>query len=335
MDKKSIAGIAVIALLFVGFTWFNSYEKKKFEKAHAEWQARQDSLLAAQQPEAVETPDIPEVPDVADADSSVDSSVASAQSAQASVVGDLLAQAGRADAEEFTVENDVMTVRFSTRGGRITGVTLKDYDRYAPKGEQGRPVELFDPASARFALTFFLKIGTRNVPVNTMDYTFSAAPVRTSDEGTQSVVMRLPVSEGAWLEYEYLIYNAQTPQRDYLVDFDVRLVNMAPEMAGQSTLGIEWSNLSYQNERGFKNENMYTTVAYRFPGESSIEELGMSDERKSKNVSTAVGWVAFKQQFFSSVFIAPENFSYADMAFATAQPGSSHLYTSDAADEAR
>ncbi|MDE5708345.1 MAG: membrane protein insertase YidC [Alistipes sp.] len=325
MDKKSIAGIAVIALLFVGFTWFNSYEKKKFEKAHAEWQARQDSLLAAQQPEAVETPDIPEVPDVADADSSVDSSVASAQSAQASVVGDLLAQAGRADAEEFTVENDVMTVRFSTRGGRITGVTLKDYDRYAPKGEQGRPVELFDPASARFALTFFLKIGTRNVPVNTMDYTFSAAPVRTSDEGTQSVVMRLPVSEGAWLEYEYLIYNAQTPQRDYLVDFDVRLVNMAPEMAGQSTLGIEWSNLSYQNERGFKNENMYTTVAYRFPGESSIEELGMSDERKSKNVSTAVGWVAFKQQFFSSVFIAPENFSYADMAFATAQPGSGYV----------
>ena len=212
MDKKSIIGIVVIALLFVGFTWFNSYEQKKYQQAHAEWQARQDSLLAAQQPEsaqqpeAVETPDIPEVPDVADADSSVDSSVASAQSAQASVVGDFLAQAGRADAEEFTVENDVMTVRFSTRGGRITGVTLKDYDRYAPKGEQGRPVELFDPASARFALTFFLKIGTRNVPVNTMDYTFSAAPVRTSDEGTQSVVMRLPVSEGAWLEYEYLIY---------------------------------------------------------------------------------------------------------------------------------
>ena len=163
------------------------------------------------------------------------------------------------------------------------------------------------------------------MPVNTADYTFAAEPVRTTAEGAQSVVMRLPVSGGAWLEYEYLIYNGVSPQRDYLVDFDVRLVGMAPEMANQSSIGIQWANVSYQNERGFKNENMYTTVAYRFPGESSIEELGMSDGTKSKNVTTAVNWVAFKQQFFSSVFIAPQNVSYADMSFATAQPGSGYV----------
>lgn len=70
---------------------------------------------------------------------------------------------------------------------------------------------------------------------------------------------------------------------------------------------------------------MYTTLAYRFPGESSIEELGMSDGAKSKSVSTAVNWVAFKQQFFSSVFIAPQNVSSANMAFDTAAPGSELL----------
>ena len=85
------------------------------------------------------------------------------------------------------------------------------------------------------------------------------------------------------------------------MDFNVRLVNMAPQMANQTSIGIDWSNVSYQNEKGFQNENMYTTLAYRFPGESSIEELGMSDGAKSKSVSTAVNWVAFKQQFFSSV----------------------------------
>ena len=63
---------------------------------------------------------------------------------------------------------------------------------------------------------------------------------------------------------------------------------------------------------------MYTTLAYRFPGESSIEELGMSEKSKSKEVSTQVNWVAFKQQFFSSVFIAPENVSYANLRFDTA-----------------
>ena len=217
-----------------------------------------------------------------------------------------------------------MTVRFSTRGGQITGVTLKDYTKYAPRGQRDQLIELMDPASARFDMSFYVKNGLNNVKVNTMDYVFRAEPVETAGDARR-VTMRLAVAENAWLEYEYLIYNKQAPERDYLVDFNVRLVNMAPQMANQTLIGIDWSNVSYQNEKGFQNENMYTTLAYRFPGESSIEELGMSDGAKSKSVSTAVNWVAFKQQFFSSVFIAPQNVSSANMAFDTAAPGSELL----------
>ena len=319
MDKKSIIGIVVIALLFAGFTFYSSREQKRYQQELAQWQAYQDSVAAASAPAVLPA-------DAAGSGSAAESvTTEQEQQRRVSLVGETLAAAEAAAAEEFTVENDVMTVRFSTRGGQIKGVTLKDYTKYAPRHERHQPVELFDPASARFALSFYVKNGTNNVPVNTADYTFAAEPVRTTAEGAQSVVMRLPVSGGAWLEYEYLIYNGVSPQRDYLVDFDVRLVGMAPEMANQSSIGIQWANVSYQNERGFKNENMYTTVAYRFPGESSIEELGMSDGTKSKNVTTAVNWVAFKQQFFSSVFIAPQNVSYADMSFATAQPGSGYV----------
>ncbi len=319
MDKKSIIGIVVIALLFAGFTFYSSREQKRYQQELAQWQAYQDSVAAASAPAVLPA-------DAAGSGSAAESVVTEQeQQRRVSLVGETLAAAEAAAAEEFTVENDVMAVRFSTRGGQIKGVTLKDYTKYAPRHERHQPVELFDPASARFALTFYVKNDTNNVPVNTADYTFAAEPVRTTAEGAQAVVMRLPVSGGAWLEYEYLIYNGVSPQRDYLVDFDVRLVGMAPEMANQSSIGIQWANVSYQNERGFKNENMYTTVAYRFPDESSIEELGMSDGTKSKNVTTAVNWVAFKQQFFSSVFIAPQNVSYADMSFATAQPGSGYV----------
>ena len=100
---------------------------------------------------------------------------------------------------------------------------------------------------------------------------------------------------------------------------------MAPQMANQTTFGIDWSNTSYQNERGFKNENMYTTLSYRFPDEQSIEELGMSDGPKSKEIATSVNWVAFKQQFFSSVFIAPQNVASANLSFETAQPESGFI----------
>ena len=319
MDKKSIIGIVVIALLFAGFTFYSSREQKRYQQELAQWQAYQDSVAAASAPAVLPA-------DAAGSGSAAESVVTEQeQQRRVSLVGETLAAAEAAAAEEFTVENDVMTVRFSTRGGQIKGVTLKDYTKYAPRHERHQQVELFDPASARFALTFYVKNGTNNVPVNTADYTFAAEPVRTTAEGAQSVVMRLPVSGGAWLEYEYLIYNGVSPQRDYLVDFDVRLVGMAPEMANQSSIGIQWANVSYQNERGFKNENMYTTVAYRFPGASSIEELGMSEESKSENVDEPVDWVAFKQQFFSSVFIAGENMQNAKLAFDTAKPGSDYL----------
>ena len=316
MDKKSIVTIVVLALVFAGFYYVLNQDQKRYQQEVAAYRAYQDSIRQTLEPEVAEGPTVAGSTDRTD-------STARAQRLErrVSAVGALLAEAENAQAEEFTVENDVMKVLFSTRGGQIKGVTLKDYDRYASES----PVELFDPASAEFALTFYLRNGLHAADINTSEYVFRAEPVRTSADGTHSVVMRLPVGEGAWLEYEYLIHNERTPQRDYLVDFNVRMVNMAPVMADQSSIGIEWSNVSYQNERGFKNENMYTTVAYRFPGASSIEELGMSEESKSENVDEPVDWVAFKQQFFSSVFIAGENMQNAKLAFDTAKPGSDYL----------
>ena len=300
MDKKTILGIVVVAALFLGFAYFNTKQQEKYQQEMAAYQAYQDSVAAATRP----------VVPVADS-----TAVAASDTA-----------ARDAEAEEFTVENDVMIVTFSTRGGRITGVTLKDYTKYAPRGKRDQLIELMDPASARFDLSFYVKNGLNNVKVNTMDYVFRAQPEQVEGDARR-VVMRLPVAADAWLEYEYLIYNKQVPERDYLVDFNVRLVNMAPEMANQTQIQIDWANTTFQNEKGFQNENMYTTLSYRFPDETSIEELGMSEGAKSKNISTQVNWVAFKQQFFSSVFIAPDNVSYANLAFDTAAPESSLLKT--------
>ena len=332
MDKKTILGIVVVAALFLGFAYFNTKQQEKYQQEMAAWQAYQDSVAAASRP-AVPAADSAAggvAESVVAASGETAASEAEADLAQTvrqrriAAMGEYLTAAQEAEPEEFTVENEVMTVRFSTRGGQITGVTLKDYTKYAPRGQRDQLIELMDPASARFDMSFYVKNGLNNVKVNTMDYVFRAEPVETAGDARR-VTMRLAVAENAWLEYEYLIYNKQAPERDYLVDFNVRLVNMAPQMANQTSIGIDWSNVSYQNEKGFQNENMYTTLAYRFPGESSIEELGMSDGAKSKSVSTAVNWVAFKQQFFSSVFIAPQNVSSANMAFDTAAPGSELL----------
>ena len=323
MDKKSIIGIAVVAVLFLGCAYLNTQEQKKYEQEMAAWQATQDSLAAVNRAAAVAA-DTTAVIDPTDS-VAVAEAAAAVRERQVETLGEYLAAAREAAPEEFTVENDVMSVRFSTRGGQVTGVTLKDYRKYAPRKEEGRPVEMMDPETAQFGMTFYVRNGLNNVDVNTLDYVFEADPVTTTPDGAQLVVMRLPVAADASLEYRYLIYDTASPERDYLVDFDVRLVNMAAEMANQTQIRLDWAASTYQNEKGFKNENMYTTVAYRFPGDSSVEELSMSEEERSKEVTTSVNWVAFKQQFFSSVFIAPENVSYANMGFTTAQPGSGYV----------
>lgn len=330
MDKKSILGIVVVAVLFLGFAYFNTKQQEKYQQEMAEWQAYQDSVAKASRP-AVPAADAAAnaaaaAPGEVTAEApGADTEIAdAARRRQVEALGEYLTDAREAEAEEITVENDVMIVRFSTRGGQITDVTLKDYTKYAPRGQRDQLIRMMDPESAKFGLSFYVKNGLNNVKVNTMEYVFQPQAVQTVGDA-RKVVMRLPVAADAWLEYEYLIYNKQAPERDYLVDFNVRLVNMAPQMANQTSIGIDWSNISYQNEKGFQNENMYTTISYRFPGESSIEDLGMGDGAKSKSVSTAVNWVAFKQQFFSSVFIAPKNVANANMAFDTAAPGSELL----------
>lgn len=196
MDKKSIIGIAVVAVLFLGFAYFNSQQQKEYLEQKAAYEAYVDSVAAAARAAAP-------VADSLASGNGVQAEVAAAEAAaavrerQVETLGESLTAAREAEAEEFIVENDVMAVLFSTRGGQIKGVTLKDYTQYGPRGKRDRKIEMMDPATARFGLSFYLKNGLKNVPVNTLDYVFTAQPVVGEADGAKSVVMRLPVAEGA------------------------------------------------------------------------------------------------------------------------------------------
>ncbi|MBQ2703486.1 MAG: membrane protein insertase YidC [Alistipes sp.] len=318
MDKKSIIGIVLTSLIFVGFAIYTSKQQQDYQQKLREYNA----YMAQQEQTAQSTPDV--VNTSAVEGEAVVSREEREQQLAVARYGATLAGLRGGEAQIVTLENDYLKVDFSSLGGQIVDVQLKEYTRYAPKDERNELVKMFDPESAKFDMSFFVKNGVNNVKVNTSEYNFEVLPVEQNDS-LQRLTMRLPLGEGAYYVYEYTLYRESVPSRDYMIDFKVRLENMAPLMASQSSIAIDWSNRSYQNERGFKNENMYTTIAYRLPGESSIEELGMSEESKSDDVSSSVNWVAFKQQFFSSVFIAPKNVTYAKMEFDTAKPGSGYI----------
>ena len=182
MDKKTILGIVVVAVLFLGFAYVNTKQQEKYQQEMAAWQAYQDSVAAASRP-AVPAADsaaggVAESAVAASGEATAPEAAAdmaeTVRQRRIAAMGEYLTAAQEAEPEEFTVENEVMTVRFSTRGGQITGVTLKDYTKYAPRGQRDQLIELMDPASARFDMSFYVKNGLNNVKVNTMDYVFRA-----------------------------------------------------------------------------------------------------------------------------------------------------------------
>lgn len=322
MDKKTLTGIVLMAAIFIGYVIYSSKQQEKYKEYMAQVEAEAQPDEAASTSEQVAADNI--VPELAD--SLAAAAAESAARREAEMFGASLAAAKNAEPSSVALSNDYLTAEFTTEGGMLSKVTLHDYTKYAPKGERDEKVVLFDPSSAKFDLGFYLKRDRKNVKINTEEYVFTNAGVSRGD-GFQTLAMRLDVGEDAYLLYEYVVYDEKDPSRDYMIDFNVKMVNMAPLMAAQSTLGLDWSNRTYRNERGFKNENMYTTLSYRLPDEVSIEDLGMGDGEKEESVKSDINWIAFKQQFFSEALIAHGNFAYADMSFSTEPENSGFIKT--------
>ena len=306
-NKSTIIGFVLMTLVFVGYMFYANHQAQKQQETQMAAQVEQ---LAEQASQALDTP--------------AEDAVSGATKTEKKSPSKLALVSDAEKVEEVVIENDVMQVRFSTLGAQILDVTLKDYTKYAPKEERNELVHLFDPESAYFNMSYYLKDNLRTTEMATAYHNFELLPVE--ELGNKTVVtMRLPVGEGS-IEHIYTLYNEQKPERDYLVDFEVRLNDIAPVMANQKSVSVEWRNRSYQNERSFKNENMYTTLVYHFPGEGDVEDLGISESSKDKDVAASVDWVSFKQQFFSSALIGRSTvLRQPQLSYSTAEAKSGYL----------
>ncbi len=300
MNKQTISGFVLIAIILFGFSWYNGKQQQKFQ----EQKRIEDSIARANAPAPV-APFVDSASMQAGIVQSVDP------------LGETLAAARVAESQTFSVSNDVATYEFSTLGGALSGVVLKDYKKYG-----GDELRMWKPGTESFDVAFFLRRDGRDAQMNTRDFNFegnapASAEWREGEESKQ-VVMRLPIDSVACVEFIYTI-----PRDDYMIGYRVRFVQMEGRLSNQSTFDIDWANTSLQNEKGFTNENNYTTIAYHYPGVKGVEQLGIEGAGRSKSESepSRVKWVAFKQQFFSSMLVADDAFQGADMDFTTSQPG--------------
>ena len=309
-NKQSIIGFILIGLLFFAYMLYNNYQMEKYN----------EQLALEQAVEAVAT----QASEMVAEQSAAQNAVAQEQTEQVAAEEDPFI-INAAQTEQVVLENDYLSLTISSIGAQITDATLKEYTKYASKDERNEFVKLFDPQSAAFDMSFYLKDGLKNVKVQTLAHNFTLLPV-VKEQDKQIATLRLPFKGSASIDFIYTLYNQKVEESDYMVEFDVRLNDLAPIMANQTSIGVAWSNRSYQNERSYKNENMYTNLYYRHPGEVGIEDLGVSEGNKSENISTSVDWVAFKQQYFTSAIIPQNvNFTYADLAYQTTPEKSGYI----------
>ncbi len=314
MERNKIIGLVVFALLFVGFSYFNTTENEKYLAKKAEYEAQIEAIQAEKRVEQ----------------SKIESKSAEEIKAESvAQIGQTLTAARTAAASDIVLENEELRVVLSTRGAQVKDVTLKDYTKYPEENKKERTelVKLFEPATAEMNLSFFVRNGFGEFKIESNDYTFTELSRRTLSD-SEEVTLGLSFDSGARLEYIYTLYKTADEARNYMLDFKVRMQGLSAIMSNQQSMSLYWSNTSYQNERGFSNENTSTTVAYRLAGEKSSEELGVSTESKSENIAQGIDWVAFKQQYFSSVIITPEGgISKGDVSYKTAEDGSGYIKT--------
>ena len=316
MDKKTILGLVLIGAILFGFTWYNNRQAKKYEQervrtdsiamAEAGLRAEREAEEQAAALDSLRAAGLlaeAEAADMAPGDRPhPEGQTISADSMHVMQFGNALHMASQGEEETFTVDNDVMKVTFSNKGARITDVELKDYNNY-----NGQPVRIYEPGTAEFDIEFFVTRNMRPLQVNTANYYFNEISVSGPAGGEQTVAMRLPVEEDAYVEYIYTV----RPD-DYMVDFDVRFTGMQGMMSN-SDLEVRWGSTSPVNEKGPEQGSNYSTITYKFPGGKGVEELGLAKNGKAESVNTNLQWVAFKQRFFSSVLIADSAFANAEL----------------------
>ena len=284
-NKSTVIGWILIFAVMVGFIWMNQPTEEQLAE-QARLRAVQDSIALVQ------------------AQQELDQSMAEARYNQTLLQDSTSALFLAAQGEEqtFTLENELVRLTFSNRGARVTSAILKEYNN-----QEGLPLELFNQDDE--SINFMLDGKNENIVTEKLYF----QPVVVTDS---TLVFRMPVAAGH-LDFSYRLL-----PESYMLNFTVQahgLQNFFP--SSMKTMNVDWAQRVRQQEKGYTFEQRYTTLTYRT--EKDTEHL--SEMKPQAKELAGVEWIAFKDQFFSSIFIADQLFKTAEISSSPINEGSGYL----------
>ena len=302
MDRNSIVGLLLIAGILIVYSVMTRPDKEEIEAARR----KKDSLEMVQQQQALQEKQkeqnqkiISDTLAEEQQETKVDSTATLKQ--KRDFYG-AFADAAIGKDEFVTIENNLIKLKISSKGGRPYSVELKNYKTY-----DGKPLILFNGDSTIFSLDFFAQ--NRNISTNDLYFkplTDQKDVFVKKGDNPYQLTMRLPAGEGRYIDYTYTI-----KPDSYMVDFNMDFVGMNNVIAGNvNYLDLKWLIYVPQQEKGRKNESNYTAIYYKYyQDEVDNFRARSSKDVMEKNIPTGLKWVAFKDQFFSSVLIADNSFA--------------------------
>ena len=312
MDKNTWIGFALIAAIVIGFSFLNRPSKEEL----AERKRVQDSIALVQAQE-MEAKLLSE--EIAQQLAAEKAAQASAQTTdelaqQVAAVYGPFAPAAQGQEGLIVLENSKVRISIDRRGGRIAKAELKEYKAY---GDSINPLCLFqnDESSLNFTL-----VTSSNRILATQNLYFTEAGQTTDAEGNTTLTMRLNTNiEDCYLDFVYTL-----PADDYMVGMSLQPHNMQLALAqNMSSLETQWNQSIPQQEKGRKFEEKYAQLQYMFIG-GDVDKLSeMKSDRA--NESARLKWIAYKDQFFSTVMIAEDAFESTTMESTPLNPQSRYI----------
>ena len=296
MDKNTWIGFLLIAAIIVGFSFLN----RPSEEELAERQRVQDSLIVVQAQE-VEAQRISEQI-TAKLQAEQTTTPSEDLALQVATIYGPFAPAAQGTEGLITIENEKVRIGVSYRGGRIAKAQLKEYKAY---GDSVNPLCLFQNDESSLNFTLYTN---NNRVLTTQNLYFTAAEQTTDSSGNSTLIMRLNTNiEDCYLDFVYTL-----PANDYMVGMSIQPHNMQWVLAqNMSSVQMQWNQSIPQQEKGRKFEEKYAQLQYMFVG-GDIDKLSEA-KADHENESARIKWIAYKDQFFSTVLIAEDAFESTNM----------------------
>ena len=299
MNKNNIIGFLLIAVVLIGFSWYNQPSAEEQRTAFV-----QDSIAKAKHAEMEKA-----------------SKAAAAKrqtNAKAKVEADstaLFYSALKGQAKKIVLKNEKVELTLNTKGATVEKAVIKGYVGHNLQVKDGsadaKDVTLFDGNDQ--SLKFMLEAKEANIITSDLYFT----PSNVTDK---SVTMTAVAGEGKTLTLTYTLGN------DYMLHMSLQANGMAGLFSpNYNKMDVDWSDKARQQERGFMFENRYTTLTYHNV-EGGTDHLNEGSEKIDEKIEESIDWVSFKNQFFSAIIVAKDNFE--KDAFMTSIPqekGSGYL----------